>query len=199
MIVIGITGGIGSGKSTVARIIYRLGARIIDADLVARKVVKKGSPALSEIVREFGTEVLNANGALNRRKLAGLVFGDDHKREKLNSITHKYISEEINNKINKMRANEKNEYVVLDVALPIKKGFLDVTDVVWAVISDSRNRIRRVMEKSGMTKEEIIDRINSQPDDDEYIKIADTVIENNGTFEELEQRVARLFMQIKTG
>lgn len=198
MKIIGITGGIGSGKSTVARIVYRLGARIIDADVVARNVVKKGSPALREITEEFGGEVLNANGVLNRKKLAGIVFGDTQKRERLNNITHKYISAEVNNKLRRMRANEKNEYVVLDAALPIKKGFLDVSDVIWAVISDNKNRINRVMERSGMTRDEIIERINVQPGDDEYIKIADAVIENNGTFEDLEQRVAKLFMQIKT-
>jgi dephospho-CoA kinase len=197
--IIGITGGIGSGKSTVARILYRLGARIIDADIIARNVVKKGSPALCEIAGEFGTDVLNANGALNRRKLAGLVFGDAQKRDKLNGITHRYIAEEINNKIRRMRANEKNEFVVLDAALPIKKGFLDVSDVIWAVISDSKNRISRVMEKSEMTSDEIIARICAQPSDDEYIKIADSVIENNGTVEELEQKAAKLFMQLKTG
>lgn len=199
MKIIGITGGIGSGKSTVARIVYRLGARIIDADIMARKVVKKGSPALQEITGEFGAEVLNANGALNRRRLAGLVFGDSQKIDKLNGITHRYISAEINNKIRRMRANEKNEYVVLDAALPIKKGFLDVSDVIWAVISDKKSRIERVMEKTEMTRDEVIARIEAQPGDNEYIKIADAVIENNGTFEELEQKVAKLFMQVKTG
>ncbi len=199
MKVIGITGGIGSGKSTVTRIIYHLGARIIDADLISRNITKKGSVALQELVEGFGEDILTQNGALNRRKLASIVFSDSEKRSLLNSITHKHISAEISGKLERFRNKGNIEFVVLDVALPIKEGFLEFCDKVWAVVAAKSARIERIIKRSGLTAEEAEARIKSQPSDDAYIKIADVVIENNGSVEELERTVARLFMQLKTG
>ena len=198
MKVIGITGGIGSGKSTVTRIIYHLGARIIDADLISRNITKKGSVALQELVEGFGEEILTQKGALNRKKLASIVFSDSDKRSLLNSITHKHISAEISGKLERLRNKGNIEFVVLDVALPIKEGFLEFCDEVWAVAAAKSTRIERIIKRSGLTAEEAEARIKSQPSDDAYIKIADVVIENNGTVEELERTVAKLFMQLKT-
>ncbi|MDD4494050.1 MAG: dephospho-CoA kinase [Eubacteriales bacterium] len=197
MKVIGVTGGIGSGKSTVSRIIYHLGARIIDADLAARAAVKKGSAALKELVDEFGDEILTQNGALNRRKLAKIAFSSDENRLKLNSITHKYIAAEIRRKLDRFKTRDDVEFVVIDVALPTEEGFLDLCDEVWTVVADKEVRISRVMKRSSMTREEILDRMKWQPDDDEYIKKADAVIENNSTAELLEKTIAKLFMQRK--
>jgi len=197
--VIGITGGIGSGKSTVSRIIYDLGARIIDADIITRQVTRKGEKAYNEIVEKFGPEVVKSDGSLDRSRLAQIVFNDERKRMMLNEITHKYVAEEIYNKLERMREVDKPEIVVLDVPLPVEKGFLDVVDEVWVVVADEEKRIKRVMERSGLTREEVVERIRAQMSNEDYKRIADVVIENNGSIEELEQKVVKLFIQRKTG
>ncbi len=198
MRIIGITGGIGSGKSTAARVAYDLGARIIDADLIAKRVMKKGNQAYYEVIEEFGTDILNKRGGIDRKKLAQKVFTDSEKRKKLNKITHKYIAGVIHKKIERMKEAKSPDIVVIDAPIPIEEGFLDVADEVWVVNADKEKRIDRIIKRNNVSQEEALNRINSQMEDQEYKKIADVVIENNGTVEELEKRIARLFIQKKT-
>ncbi|NSW92290.1 MAG: dephospho-CoA kinase [Firmicutes bacterium] len=198
MKVIGVTGGIGSGKSTVARILCDLGAKVIDADKVAREITSKGQPAVEEIVNYFGTEVLNEKGELDRKKLSEIVFMDKGKLEVLNTITHKYIVDKIIRNLEKLK-EEKVEIVVLDVPLPVKHGFLDVVDEVWVVVASKDTRIKRIMERSNITYEEAVNRINAQKGDEEYLKLANEVINNDGSVEELEKVVAKLYIQKKLG
>jgi len=197
--IIGVTGGIGSGKSTVARILRDLGAKIIDADKIAREVTAKGEPALAELVDYFGQEILDKDGELNRKYLANIVFNDKKKLEKLNEITHKYIIKKIINKVNKLKEEGKHDLIVLDVPIPVEHGFLDIAEEVWVVKSDKETRIRRIMERSKISYEEALKRIEAQISDDEYFKIATLIIENNGTLEELENTVAKLYIQRKLG
>ncbi|HHV97237.1 MAG TPA: dephospho-CoA kinase [Clostridiaceae bacterium] len=199
MKIIGVTGGIGSGKSTVARILRDLGAKIIDADKIAREVTAKGEPALAELVDYFGQEILDKDGELNRKYLANIVFNDKKKLEKLNEITHKYIIKKIINKVNKLKEEGKHDLIVLDVPIPVEHGFLDIAEEVWVVKSDKETRIRRIMERSKISYEEALKRIEAQISDDEYFKIATLIIENNGTLEELENTVAKLYIQRKLG
>lgn len=195
MHIIGVTGAIGSGKSIVSKILSDLGAVIIDADVLARAVTSKGSEALSELVSYFGAEILNENGELNRKKLAELAFNDKIKLHALNSITHKHIVRKIKLAVENIKAAGKNEVVVIDAPLPVENGFLDVVDEVWVVTSDREKRIKRIMERSGYTGEEAESRINSQMKDEEYLKLATEVLENNREIEELEKAVVKLFLQ----
>jgi dephospho-CoA kinase len=199
MKVIGVTGGIGSGKSTVARIVCDLGARVIDADAIARRIMKKGSRASNEIVECFGEGILNQRGGIDRKKLSSVVFRDKELVKKLNEITHKYVTDSVYRKLSRIKASGKAEYVVLEAPIPVENGFLDVVDEVWVVTADRDTRIERVVEKGNLGRDEVVDRINAQMDDEEYRKLADVVIENNGTPEELEKKVAKLFIQKKTG
>mgnify|MGYP000115306143 CR=1 FL=1 len=196
--VIGITGGIGSGKSMVAKILCDLGASIVDADKTAREVIIKGQPAMAEIVSCFGPGVLDEEGELNRKKLSEIVFTDSKKMDALNSITHKYISDRVKDKLNKLE-EDKAEIVVLDAPLPVEHGFLDMVDEVWVVVANKDIRIKRIMERNNITYEEALARIKMQKGDEEYIKLADEVINNDGSVEELEKAIAKLYIQKRLG
>ena len=189
MKIIGVTGGIGSGKSTVSGILNSFGARVIDADSLAREIVKKGGKALIELVAEYGTGILTADGELDRKKLAQSVFGIPEKVEKLKSITHKYVADRIYDDVSSLKNDPSVDLIVVDAVFPVKRGFMDVVDEVWVVTADIEVRICRVMNRSGLTRTEVIDRMQSQLDDMDYLKIADRVINNSGSIEILEKTV----------
>jgi dephospho-CoA kinase len=197
MKIIGVTGGIGSGKSTVSRTLRDLGAAVVDADVLARNVTSVGGKAFDELVEYFGNEILDDKGELDRSKLASIAFGDKVKLHALNSITHKYISEKIFETVKLLSASDKWDIIVIDAPLPIEKGFMDLVDEVWVVTAEREARIKRVMDRSGLKYEAVSERIDSQLRDEEYLRIADEVLENNGTVEELEQAVVKLFLRKK--
>lgn len=197
MKIIGITGGIGSGKSTVSRTLRDLGAAVVDADILAKNVTASGSEAVLELVEYFGKDIIDETGELDRKKLASIAFGDQVKLHALNCITHKHIVERINDTIDVLKNAAKWEFIIIDAPIPVEKGFLDLADEVWVVTADRDTRIKRVMERSGLTSEAVMDRINAQMRDEEYVRIADEIIPNNGSVEELEQTVVKLFLQKK--
>ncbi|MGE5615014.1 MAG: dephospho-CoA kinase [Bacillota bacterium] len=197
MRIIGITGGIGSGKSTVSRILKDLGAVVVDADAVARSVTQAGGKAVKELADYFGNEIIREDGELDRAKLASLAFADDVKLNALNSITHKYILEKIHETVESLKKSGKFVITVIDAPIPVKEGFLDLVDEVWVVLADKDSRIKRVMERSGFSHDEVSARIDAQLNDEEYIRLADEVLYNNGSVEDLEQAVVRLFLQKK--
>jgi dephospho-CoA kinase len=197
MKIIGVTGGIGSGKSAVSRILKDLGAAVINADDLAKSVTRAGGKAFKELVDYFGDEIINANGELDRTRLASLVFADEAKLRALNSITHKYVSEKIYETVLSLKESGKFGIAAIDAPIPLEKGFLDLADEVWVVVADKDVRIKRVMERSGFSYDDVSARINAQLSDEEYAGLADEVLDNNGTVEELEQAVVRLFLQKK--
>lgn len=195
MRIIGVTGAIGSGKSVVSKILNDLGAVIIDADILSRAVTAKGSDALGELVSYFGGEILMQNGELDRKRLADMTFNDKVKLHALNSITHKHIVKKIKSAIENIKSTGKSEVIVVDAPIPLEHGFIDVVDEVWVVTADRDKRIGRIMERSGYTFEEAESRLNSQMKDEEYLRLADEILENNGEIEELEKAVVKLFLQ----
>ncbi len=187
-IVLGVTGGIGSGKSTVSRILQEMGAVVIDADKISRDVVMPGEKALEELTEVFGEDILDAWGQLQRKKLAHMVFNDNEKLQKLNGILHKYVAQRINDNVKEQQL-KKTQIIVIDAPIPIKTGFLDLCHRVWTITADRELRIRRIMGRNGMSYDEAVSRINSQLDEQEYIKIADTVIYNNDDYSLLKEDV----------
>ncbi|HOV24961.1 MAG TPA: dephospho-CoA kinase [Pseudobacteroides sp.] len=184
MKIIGVTGPIGSGKSTLSAYFAKKGATVIDADLLYREVVQKGKPALNEIADFFGNEVLDEDGGLNRKKLGQIVFEDKAKLDVLNKITHKYIIEEILNEVKKAR--ERNaDLLVIECPIPVEHGFLDVVDEVYVVVADEKIRAERIMKRNNLSFDDAMKRIRSQMTNEEYIKIADKVIINEWDFERL--------------
>ena len=194
-VILGVTGGIGSGKSTVSHLLQELGAVIIDADLICRQIVEPGEAALEELTEEFGKDILDDWGQLKRKMLAEVVFKDKNKLEILNNIMHKYVAQRIKGDI-KEQLFKKTKVIVIDAPIPIKNGFLDLCDQVWTVSAAMDVRIARIMKRNGMTYEEAISRIKSQIPDEEYIKIADVVIYNDKDIFHLKEEIKRQFTRL---
>lgn len=182
--VIGLTGGIASGKSTVSKILSELGATIIDADIIARKVVKKGEIAYFKIVEYFGDEVLQADGELNRKKLGSIVFSDKEKLSILNSITHPHIIDSIKVEIKKQKESGE-KVIVLDAAILIELGLQRLVDTVWLVIVSEKTQIQRLMQRDGVSYDEAMSRILTQYKNKDKIKYADFIIDNDKQLDEL--------------
>jgi len=189
MKVIGITGNIASGKSTVARMFEERGARLIDADEIARIVVEPGEPAWKEIVGEFGKEVLEPDNHINRKKLAVIVFGDEAKRKRLNEITHPRIMERIRGLVREYE-KENTPIVMIEATLIVEKGGLkDLIDSLIVVTADEETEIRRLMEGKGYTREEAVSRLRAQMPAKEKIKHGEYIIDNSGSLEDTRARV----------
>jgi dephospho-CoA kinase len=195
MIVIGLTGNIGSGKSTVAHRLESLGAKIIDADQVAREVVHPGTPGLQEIISIFGPGVLDSTGQLDRKNMASIVFADPRARVKLNEITHPKIKAEINRKIAEYKKEAKKDsrasVLVIDAPLLIEVGLDHTADEVWVVKVDRNKQLERLAKRDGLTPEEVLSRIAAQLPQEEKIKLASRVIDNSGGKNETIKQVDR--------
>ena len=188
MKVIGITGNIASGKSTVARMFEALGARIIDADEIARIVVEPGEPAWKEIVGEFGKDILEPGGTIDRKRLGDIVFGDEARRKRLNEITHPRIMERIRGLVREYE-KEKAPVVMIEAALIVEKGGLkDLIDALIVVTADEETQIRRLMEGKGYSREEAVSRLRAQMPAREKMIHGDYIIDNSGSLEDTRAR-----------
>ena len=195
MRVLGLTGGIGSGKSTVARMFRELGADVVDADLLARKVVEPGQLALREIARAFGGQVIEPDGRLDRSKLAAIVFADPAARARLNAITHPPIRERIRQEVEARR--DQSGTLILDIPLLLetpRPGFLERVIVVWV---DAATQIRRLTERDGLSETEARRRIAAQMPLDAKQSMADDVIDNSGTLEGTRRQVKALYQRCR--
>lgn len=188
MRVLGVTGGTGTGKSTVCKILAEQGGVIIDADKIAAQQQRRGSTAFSEIVEHFGKEILLPDGELNRTLLAGIVFSDKKELRLLNGIVHKYVSAEMKAQVELARS-ENARFAVLDVPIPIEDGFFDTADCVWAVVANDDLRTARLVGRRGINEREAQLRISAQLSNREYSELADVVIDNEGDYESLERLV----------
>ena len=190
---IGLTGGIGSGKSTVSKYLIQKGITIVDADLISRQVVEPGSEALAEIKETFGAEYILPDGNLDRKKLGRLVFADKTSLWKLNYIMSNRIGEEINRQI---EASE-SDITVLDAATLIEAGYDSIVDALWIVDADDEVRIGRVMARDGATRQEVLDRMNNQMSREERLGRECTVIDNSGTVEETYANVEKALAELE--
>lgn len=179
---VGLTGGIGSGKSVVARLLVAHGAVLIDADALAREVVEPGTPGLRRIVEEFGEDVLAADGSLDRRRVASRVFADDEARARLNSIVHPLVGRRTAEIVS---ALPEDAIVVHDVPLLVENGLASAYDLVVVVEAAEEVRVARLVGDRGMTEDEARARIAAQATDAERRAVADVVIVNNGSLADL--------------
>lgn len=192
---IGLTGGIASGKSTVARVLTDLGVGVVDADQIAREVVAPGSEGLREVVAAFGTQVLAPDGALDREKLAARVFGDEAARLQLQSITHPRIGRLSAERIAALHASNA-PYVVYDAPLLVEVGAHKGLDALIVVAADEANQVARALARGGMPEAETRRRIAAQFPLARKIEAADYVIHNDGSLAELEHRTREVHAQI---
>ncbi|MDR2458435.1 MAG: dephospho-CoA kinase [Clostridiales Family XIII bacterium] len=195
--VIGITGGIGSGKSTVSRFLVKNFWTVLDADKIAKEVCSAGKPALKKIQNVFGEKSINIYEELDRRYISRIVFSDKDNLEKLNAIVHQYIFEYIDSRIEiakqYLRESKQKikvlEKIFIDAPLLIESGLDKKCNEVWLITADRKKRIERAMSNYGLTKDEVIKRIDVQISDDKKKKYADFIIENNGSILELEEKI----------
>jgi len=178
---IGLTGGIASGKSTVARRLYEHGAVHLDADQLARKVVEPGTPALAAIAETFGEGVLRADGSLDRERLGGIVFGDDAARAKLNAIVHPAVRELSGRLIAKAEAENPDAVVVYDVPLLVEANVDHPFDLVVVTDAPKRTQVKRLVEQRGLDPLQAEARVDAQIDRDARLKVADVVIDTDGS------------------
>lgn len=197
MKVIGLTGGIASGKSTISMLLKNRGAVIIDADKIAREIMTPGKPVWHAVIEHFGREILLDGKNIDRKKLGRIVFSDQKLLETLNSITHPAIVQEIKERLDYYR--HKNEkVVVVDAALLLEIGLDSLVDEVWVVVVDEKNQLKRLMDREkGMDLEEARNRIRAQMPLDEKIKMADKIIDNSGSIEETERQIDELWREIE--
>ncbi|WP_328912822.1 MULTISPECIES: dephospho-CoA kinase [unclassified Streptomyces] len=186
MLTVGLTGGIGAGKSEVARLLVSYGAVLVDADLIAREVVAPGTEGLAAVVAEFGTDVLTPDGALDRPKLGAIVFTDEERRKALNAIVHPLVARR--SALLQQAAGE-DAVVVHDVPLLAENGLAPRYDVVIVVDASPATQLDRLVRLRGMTEEEARARMAAQATREERLAVADVVIDNDGPLHALEPQV----------
>jgi dephospho-CoA kinase len=195
MYLIGLTGGIASGKSVVARRLAERGAMIVDADGLAREVVEPGTPGLARIAEEFGPGVIAADGTLDRAALGAIIFPDPERRAALNAITHPEVQRRAQELFDAAGAADPNAVVVYDVPLLVEASDRHpmTFDLVVVVDATAEARLERLVELRGMTRKEAAHRVNSQASAAERLAVADLVIDSNGTIEETVRQADELW------
>jgi len=176
-LVIGLTGGIASGKSTVSQMIKEQGIRVVDADVIAKEAVAKGTPALQQIVQTFGEDVLLPNGELNRQQLGAIIFSDEEKRKQLNAIVHPEVRKEMLKQRDE-GVSQQETFVVLDIPLLFESQLESLVDRIIVVYTTPELQLSRLMNRNDLSEEEALNRIHSQQSLEEKCKKADRVIEN---------------------
>jgi dephospho-CoA kinase len=197
MYLIGLTGGIASGKSTIARRLAEHGAIIIDADIVSREVVAPGSPALASIALEFGEDMIDSEGTLNRAKLGALVFSDAEKLEKLNAIMHPAVKTRSAEVLAKARADNPDSVIVYDVPLLVEADIARNYDEIIVASAPEETRIKRMIQLRGLTDEEAKARIGAQASEAKRLAIADVVIDTGGNLQHTLEQVDALWDRIR--
>jgi dephospho-CoA kinase len=195
MFVVGLTGGIGSGKSTFAALLAEQGARVVDADLLGREALQPGRPAWHSVVDQFGDEVLAHHSLqIDRKRLADIVFADRDKLAALNAIVHPVIMKGIADALDKFRHTD--EIVILDAALILELGLSEGLDALVVVIADESLRKKRLGKERGMSDADIVARMRSQASPEEQEAKADLVVRNNGNIEELTREAERVWLEL---
>ncbi|MQA83451.1 MAG: dephospho-CoA kinase [Streptosporangiales bacterium] len=194
MLSVGLTGGIGSGKSEVARRLAGHGAVVVDADQIAREVVAPGTRGLDAVVREFGRQVLRPDGSLDRERLGEIVFADPAKRERLNGIVHPLVGRRAQELF---EAAPEDSVVVHDVPLLTENNLASRYDVVVVVDASVDTQVERLARFRGMSEEQARARISAQATREQRLAIADVVIDNDGSPEELDEQVRKLWEDLE--
>lgn len=185
-VLIGLTGNIACGKSTVARMLAEKGAYVIDADAIAHEVIRKGTPAYEEILRRFGADILGPDEEIDRRRLGEIVFRDPIALRDLEAIVHPAVLVEIQQRI---QACPEAPAIVIEAIKLIESGFDRACDTLWVVTCPESEQVRRLMKERGLTEEEARVRIRAQPPQEEKIRRADVVIDNSGDLEATRRQV----------
>ncbi|MBE9912441.1 dephospho-CoA kinase [Paenibacillus donghaensis] len=193
--IIGLTGGIATGKSTVSALLVDKGALLVDADQIAREVMLPGHPVLVEVIAHFGQVVLLADGTLDRKKLGDIVFNNPAERKALNEITHPAIRKEIREQMETLERKHPDKLVVVDIPLLYESGLESMFERVMVVYAPQSVQQQRLMQRSGLNGDEAMARIRSQMDIEEKKLKADIVIDNSGSAEETKHQIDEFWLR----
>lgn len=199
MLIVGLTGGVASGKTAVSQVLKEEGAYIIDADQIAREMVEPHKFAWNELVKAFGKEILQEDDFINRKKLAKKVFGDLKHRKHLNQILHPQIKEEIDRRTKEIGQKDPEAIVVIDAPLLVELGAHRKVDKLIVVTSTLMQQMERLKERDGRSLEEALGILSAQMPVEEKEKLADFVIRNEGSLEETKKRAREIFKELKNG
>lgn len=198
MKVIGIVGGMGAGKSTVVALLNEIEPiSSISADLIGHEILRKGQPAYVPILEAFGHDILDASGEIVRKKLGQVVFGDEQKVRTLNEITHPLIMKSVIQKIEVSKRTMPQRHIILEAALLLESGLVDLTDLVIAVYAAPDVRVKRVMQREGLSEAQIIKRFKAQKEWEELKAAADYVIDNSISLEDTKKQIRCILEEIE--
>jgi len=197
MLIVGLTGGVASGKSTVSTVLREEGAYLIDADQIARDLVQPHTPAWRELVKTFGENILQKDGSVHRKKLAAIVFSSPEKRSLLNQLLHPRIKEETERRLRAIGQSDPEAIVVIDAALLIETGAYREVDRLIVVHATEAQQIERLRERGGVEREEALQVVSAQMPLEEKLKVADMVIRTEGSLEETRRKAREVFRELK--
>ena len=197
MLIVGLTGGVASGKTAVSQVLKEEGAYIIDADQLARELVQPHKPAWNELIRAFGQEILREDGSIHRKKLAEKVFADPEQRKLLNQILHPRIRKEMDRRAKEIGQKDPEAIVMIDAPLIVELGDHREMDKLIVVTSTQTQQIERLKDRDGTSPEEALRIVSSQMPLEEKLKFADFVIRNEGSLEETRKRTKEVFKELK--
>ena len=197
MLIVGLTGGVASGKTAVSQVLKEEGAYIIDADQIARELVQPHKPAWNELIRAFGKGILQEDGFIHRKKLADKVFADPKKRKLLNQILHPRIKEEMDRRTKEIGQKDPEAIVVIDAPLIVELGDHREMDKLIVVASTQTQQIERLKERDRIGPEEALRILSSQMPVEEKVNLADFVIRNEGSLEETKKRAKEVFKELR--
>ncbi|SDC10228.1 dephospho-CoA kinase [Paenibacillus sp. UNCCL117] len=192
---IGLTGGIACGKSTVAAMLVRRGALLVDADRIAREVVEPGTPVLAQVIERFGADLLLPDGSLHRKKLGERIFGDGEARRDLESLLHPPIRATMRERMASFQENHPDKLVVVDIPLLYESGLQQMVDEVMVVYIPRELQLERLMTRDGLTLEQAEKRLDAQMSIEEKKRLADIVIFNTGSLEETERQISAFWKE----
>ena len=196
MLRVGLTGGIGSGKSTASNFFEAFGSFVINADEEAKKLMSSNETVQHELIAEFGTDIIDVSGQINKAKLAKIAFQDEDHQQTLNSVIHPYIYDSIDNQFNRVLKNGKFDIFIVDGALIFESGYDVHMDYIIVVTALLKNRIERALGRKTLSRDEILKRINLQWSEEEKVNLADFVIHNDGSEEDLKNSVKSLIEKL---
>ena len=197
MLIVGLTGGVASGKTAASQVLKEEGAYIIDADQIARELVQPQKPAWNELIRAFGKDILQEDGSIHRKKLAEKVFADPKQRKRLNQILHPRIKEEMGRRTKEIGQKDPEAIVVIDAPLLVELGDHYEMDKLIFVTSTQTQQIERLKERDGIGPEAALKILSSQMSLGEKVKLADFIIGNEGSLEETKKRAREVFKELK--
>ena len=196
MLKVGLTGGLGSGKSTASKFFKSLGAFILDADSTAKKLIANNEKVKEELIKEFGTDIMDATSNVDKKKLARVAFQDEDHQQRLNYVVHPHIHMAIDKCFDKTLDEDKHELFIVDAALIYESGYDAHLDYIIVVTAQLKHRMERAMNRNTLTRDQILKRIEFQWPEKEKTSLADFVVHNDGTEDDLKNQIVELYKKL---